>query len=61
LPRAVGSSPRRRVRRKRKRHSYWRKCLQQAWRKFGALPRSLSVSAIVAATLLFLAAGNFAY
>jgi hypothetical protein len=61
LPRAIGLSPRRRVRRSRKGRARWRKRVQWAWRKFNSLPRPLRFSVIAAAMLLFLSAANFVY
>ncbi len=61
LPRAVGLSPRRSLRRNRKGRARWRKRVQWAWRKFNALPRPLRFSAIAAATVLVLVAANFVY
>lgn len=61
LSRAVGLSPRRRVRPNRKGRVRWRKGVQRARRKFNALPRPLRISAITVAVLAFMVAANFVY
>ncbi len=61
LPRAIGLSPRRRVRRNRKGRARWRKRVQRAWRKITALPLPLRIAMAAMAMLLFMAASNFVY
>ena len=61
LPRAIGLSPRRRVRRNRKGRARWRKRVQRAWRKIAALPLPLRIAMAAMAMLLFMAASNFVY
>ncbi len=61
LPRAIGLSPRRRVRRNRKGRARWRKRLHRAWRKIAALPLPLRIAMAAMAMLLFMAAANFLY
>jgi hypothetical protein len=58
LSRAVGMSPRRRVRRRQR---GWRKRAQRLWRWFNALPRPLRIAIITASVLVVVAAGNFVY
>lgn len=61
LPRAIGLSSRRRVRRNRKGRARWRKRVQRAWRRIAALPLPLRIAMAAMAMLLFMAASNFVY